>query len=303
MHDQHDIDLFLEMLAAERGHSQNSQEAYTRDLLGYTESLSEQISCASTEDIQDYIRSLHEAGLKNTTISRKISTIKQFYLFLFREGLRSDNPAAKIASPKTQRLLPKFLQQSHVNTLLNTAETEAKTGTPSAIRLHALLETLYATGMRISELVTLPRQSIGPDTVILMIKGKGDRERMVPLGAKARAALKQYTAVVDQETLKKKQSTPYYLFPSRGKTGHLTRRRVGQLLKELAGRAQVPADMLSPHKLRHAFATHLLTNGADLRAVQQMLGHADISTTQIYTHVLDERLKSLVFDKHPLANN
>ena len=296
------IDLFLEMLAAEKGHSENSQAAYRRDLMSFADTVPVQLMNVNTKDIQAFIHGLHTQGLKNSTIARKISAIKQFYLFLFRDGIRNDNPAAKIETPKVEKRLPRFLNQNHVDTLLNVAEREARTGTMASIRLHTILETLYATGLRISELMTLPRQSIGPDTVLLTIKGKGGRERLVPIGAKARKALKQYITLVDEEFKNKKQPKPYYLFPSRGKEGHLTRRRVGQLLKDLALRAQVPTDMLSPHKMRHAFATHLLAHGADLRAVQQMLGHVDISTTQIYTHVLEERLKSLVFEKHPLSN-
>jgi integrase/recombinase XerD len=302
MTDTNDIELFLEMLAAEKGHAENSQAAYRRDLSDFSETIDVNLNSAETEHIQAYIHELQKRGFKNNTIARKVSAIKQFYLFLFRDGIRTDNPAAKIESPQTERLLPKFLQQSHVDTLLNTAEEEATSGILAAARIHALLEALYATGLRVSELIALPRQSIGPDTVLLTIKGKGGRERMVPIGEKARHAIKNYLAILDTETAQKKQPQSPYLFPSRGKDGYLTRRRVGQVLKELAARANVPRDMLSPHKMRHAFATHLLANGADLRAVQQMLGHADISTTQIYTHVLEERLKSLVFEKHPLSD-
>jgi integrase/recombinase XerD len=301
MPETYDIDLFLEMLAAEKGHAENSQAAYRRDLSDFCETIDVNLTAIETEHIQTYIHELQKRGLKNSTIARKVSAIKQFYLFLFRDGIRTDNPAAKIESPQTERLLPKFLQQSHVDILLNTAEEEARSNTLAASRIHALLETLYATGLRVSELIALPRQSIGPDTILLTIKGKGGRERMVPIGGKAKRAIKNYLTILDEETAQKKQTVSPYLFPSRGKDGYLTRRRVGQLLKALAVRAAVPSDMLSPHKMRHAFATHLLANGADLRAVQQMLGHADISTTQIYTHVLEERLKSLVFEKHPLS--
>jgi integrase/recombinase XerD len=303
MSDTHNIDLFLEMLAAEKGHSENSQAAYRRDLENFAETINPQITEADTNDIQDFIHHLRKQGFKSSTIARKTSAIKQFYLFLFRDGIRGDNPAAKIEIPKQEKRLPKFLKQDHVDILLNTAENEAKNGTLASVRLHAILETLYATGLRISELMTLPRKSIGPDTILLTIKGKGGRERMVPIGEKARLALRNYLHLLDTETIRKQQPQSSYLFPSRGKEGHLTRRRVGQLLKELAHRANVPADMLSPHKMRHAFATHLLAHGADLRAVQQMLGHADISTTQIYTHVLEERLKSLVFENHPLSDH
>jgi len=209
-----------------------------------------------------------------------------------------DNPAKNIESPRPEQKLPKVLSESDVDRLLDTAEVQAKGGGLGEKRLHALVEPLYATGLRVSELVTLPKRAVGPDTAMIMVRGKGGRERMVPLGDKARHALMAHMDAVRASPFK---DSPY-LFPSRGKEGFLTRRRVGQLMKDLAVAAGVMPSAVSPHKMRHAFATHLLAHGADLRAVQQMLGHADISTTQIYTHVLEERLKSLVLTKHPMSD-
>jgi len=292
------LDQFLEMLAAEKGHAKNSLEAYSRDLTHFRETCGRRFMDVTTEDIREYLAWLHKEGLKAGTVARRLSAIRQFYLFLYRDAIRGDNPAANIESPRMEQKLPKVLSEADVDRLLDIAEEEGAAGKPEGLRLHALVETLYATGLRVSELVTLPRRSIGPDTTMIMVKGKGGRERMVPLGGKARKALLAYLAARDAG---KDKGSPY-LFPSRGKEGHLTRRRVGQMMKDLAVAAGVMPSAVSPHKLRHAFATHLLAHGADLRAVQQMLGHADISTTQIYTHVLEERLKSLVLEKHPLSD-
>jgi integrase/recombinase XerD len=292
------LDQFLEMLAAEKGHAKNSLEAYSRDLTHFRETCGRRFMDVSAEDIRGYLAWLYKEGLKAGTVARRLSAIRQFYLFLYRDAIRGDNPAANIESPRMEQKLPKVLSEADVDRLLDIAEEEGAAGKPEGLRLHALVETLYATGLRVSELVTLPRRSIGPDTAMIMVKGKGGRERMVPLGGKARKALLAYLTARDAG---KDKGSPY-LFPSRGKEGHLTRRRVGQMMKDLAVAAGVMPSAVSPHKLRHAFATHLLAHGADLRAVQQMLGHADISTTQIYTHVLEERLKSLVLEKHPLSD-
>jgi integrase/recombinase XerD len=292
------LDQFLEMLAAEKGHAKNSLEAYARDLTHFREFMAKSYMDASSEDIRAYLAWLHKEGLKAVTVARRLSAIRQLYLFLYRDGLRGDNPAANIESPRQEQKLPKVLSEQDVDRLLDTAEMMGGDGKPDGLRLHALVETLYATGLRVSELVTLPRRSVGPDTTMIMIKGKGGRERMVPLGGKARLALLAYLPLRD---MGRDKDSPF-LFPSRGKEGHLTRRRVGQMMKDLAVAAGVMPSAVSPHKMRHAFATHLLAHGADLRAVQQMLGHADISTTQIYTHVLEERLKSLVLEKHPLSD-
>jgi len=292
------LDQFLEMLAAEKGHAKNSLEAYHRDLTQFAQVSSARFMAASAEDIRAYLAWLHTEGLKTSTVARRLSAIRQLFLFLYRDGIRSDNPATDIVSPRLEQRLPKVLSETDIDQLLTMAANMGEAGKAGGLRLHALVETLYATGLRISELVTLPRRAVGPDTTMIMIRGKGGRERMVPLGSKARLALLAYIQARDAG--KDKQSA--YLFPSNGKEGHLTRRRVGQMMKELAVMAGVMPSLVSPHKLRHAFATHLLAYGADLRAVQQMLGHADISTTQIYTHVLEERLKSLVLEKHPLSD-
>lgn len=292
------IDQFLEMLAAEKGRARNSLLAYRRDLEDFCEKSPATLGHASSDHLRAYLERLHRDGLKSGTVARRLSALRQFYLFLYTDGLRKDNPAKNIESPRPEQKLPKVLSEQDVDRLLDTAEAAAEAGSMAARRRHALVETLYATGLRISELVTLPKRAVGPDTTMIMVRGKGGRERMVPLGDKARRALSDYMAL---RNLSSHKDSPF-LFPSGGREGHLTRRRVGQLMKDLAVEAGVMPSAVSPHKLRHAFATHLLAHGADLRAVQQMLGHADISTTQIYTHVLEERLKSLVLTKHPMGD-
>ncbi len=306
MSDTDIVDQFLEMLAAERGRAVNSVAAYRRDLDHFRSGIDLPLVEATSETIRAYLAYLHAEGLKSSTVARRLSAIRQLYLFLYREGLRKDNPAKNIESPKQPTKLPKTLSDKQVERLLDTAEAKTRRGKLKALRAHALLETLYATGLRISELVSLPRRAIGPDTTMILVRGKGGRERMVPLGDKARKALSLYLLTLRAKESAKGVKNPdsaHFLFPSSGAKGHLTRRRAGQLIKKLAIEAGLDPKIVSPHKLRHAFATHLLTNGADLRAVQQMLGHADISTTQIYTHVIEERLKSLVLTKHPLADD
>lgn len=295
------LDQFLEMLAAEKGHARNSLEAYERDISDFLKVSGRSPKNATADSIRAYLHHLHEQGFKATTVRRKLSALRQFFLFAFREGLRPDNPAKNIESPNAPALLPRGLKEGYVTALLNTANHQAKSGKAGPVRTLALLETLYATGLRVSELVSLPRRAVGADTEMILVMGKGGRERMVPLGSHAKSALLNHMETTDA-AVADKQAKSEYLFPSRGKEGFLTRRRAGQLLKQLAVDADIDPSLVSPHKLRHAFATHLLANGADLRSVQQMLGHADISTTQIYTHVLEERLKSLVLNNHPLAD-
>ena len=300
------VDQFLEMLAAERGRAENSLAAYRRDIGHYRERVEGTLLQATPETIRGYLAGLHKEGLKVSTVARRLSAIRQLFLFLYREGIRSDNPAKNIESPRQPAKLPKTLSDREVEQLLDTAEMKTRRGKLKSLRAHALLETLYATGLRISELVSLPWRAVGSDTTMILVRGKGGRERMVPLGDKARKALSIYLKALHAKENEKGVKSPagtYYLFPSRGSKGHLTRRRAGQLIKKLAVEAGLDPKTVSPHKLRHAFATHLLANGADLRAVQQMLGHVDISTTQIYTHVIDERLKSLVLEKHPMADS
>jgi integrase/recombinase XerD len=304
----HLIEGFLEMLSAERGAARNTLEAYRRDLLDFTGHLSRRgraLDSAGTADVEDYLAGLHDAGLAPATAARRVSALKQFYKFVYSEGLRSDNPMSVIDGPRLPRPLPKVLSEAEVEHLLETSACQAAAaqgpGRVKAHRLNCLLELIYATGLRVSELVSLKRNAVMSDDRFVTVRGKGGRERMVPLGATARAATAAYVAALKEATAARRGPDSEWLFPSAGRSGHLTRQRFGQELKELASLAGIAHDKISPHVMRHAFASHLLAHGADLRAVQQMLGHADISTTQIYTHVLDERLKRLVNDHHPLS--
>jgi integrase/recombinase XerD len=290
------IESFLEMLAAERGASLNTLRAYRRDLEDFAGFLGRSAGEAGDEDIRRYLARLKDAGMAERTVARRLSCLRQFFRFLFAEGRRGDDPSQAIDSPRQGRRLPKVLSEAEVDALLD--EARGRTG-PQGRRLVALIELLYATGLRISELVSLPLAAVRRDPQVLIVTGKGGKERMVPLSQPARAALREWLEV-RKDLLPAGAQSPW-LFPSRAAGGHLTRHRVAQLLKQLALDAGLDPAKVSPHVLRHAFASHLLAHGADLRAVQQMLGHADISTTQIYTHVLDERLARLVAESHPLA--
>ncbi|MGH7003992.1 MAG: site-specific tyrosine recombinase XerD [Alphaproteobacteria bacterium] len=293
------IEAFLEMLAAERGAARNTIDSYKRDLADVESFLARRdrgIEAATADELRDYLAALHANGSTPSTAARRLSALRQFFRFLYAEGVRGDDPTATIASPRRGRPLPKLLSEEEVSRLLDRAR--AKRG-PEGLRLTALLETLYATGMRVSELVSLPLSAIARDPRYITVRGKGGKERLVPLSDPAREALAAYKEVRGPFCRNGAESP--YLFPSRGGSGYLTRHRFAQLLKQLAGEAGITPAKVSPHVLRHAFATHLLNRGADLRSVQQMLGHADIATTQIYTHVLDERLQSLVENHHPLA--
>ena len=300
-----EVALFLDMLMAERGAAAHTIEAYTRDLsefLGFLASKGASAATATADHLRDFLVALSRKGLAPSSRARKLSAIRQFFRFLLAEGLRADDPSSAIDSPKLGRPLPKILSLAEVETLLATAAQRAETaadGAPRlrALRLNALLETLYATGMRVSELLGLPRRVLSTDDRVLTIKGKGGRERLVPLNDAARAALAVHLAARDGDG---KGSSPW-LFPSLDGRQHLTRQRFGQELKALAIASDIEPARVSPHVLRHAFASHLLERGADLRTVQQLLGHADISTTQIYTHVIEERLRRLVEQHHPLA--
>ena len=296
------IEQFLEMLVAEKARAKNSLEAYQRDLTDLAEFSHNDLYDLTADDIRAWLADLKGRGLAASTTARRLSAARQFFLFLFRDGIRSDNPATHLESPRRGRSLPKLLSEDEVDRLLDfvNQDHEEKLTLISA-RQRTLLEMLYATGLRVSELVSMQRKSVSTDMSMLIVRGKGDKERMVPLGGKAIEALKDYLIRLDANTLDKDRSP--YIFPSRGAEGHLTRRRVGQMLKEIAVAVGILPSNLSPHKMRHAFATHLLNHGADLRTVQQLLGHSDISTTQIYTHVLDERMKALVNQAHPLANS
>jgi len=301
------IGQFLEMLAAERGAADNTLQAYRRDLDDFATFLrarNRALVATSPADISAYMRSISEGGLAAASRARRLSAIRQLFRFLAAEGLVEENPAHGLASPRRARALPKTLSVAEVDRLIEAARTRIAPSTGRdlvrALRLYALIEMLYATGMRVSELVTLPRSVLAGDGRVLTIKGKGGRERLVPLNQAARAALEQYLDVGFEDGLAPMVKTKW-LFASRGAEGHFTRQRLAQELKVLAVDAGLDPDRVSPHVLRHAFASHLLDRGADLRSVQQLLGHADISTTQIYTHVLEERLKKLVFEHHPLA--
>lgn len=306
------VGLFLDMLAAERGAARNTLDAYTRDLDDFSSFLDEQstsIACATSEDIRGYLGALSARGFQASSAARRLSAIRQLYRFLYAEGLRKDDPAAVLEGPKRGRPLPKVLSVTDVDRLLETARGAAGDAARSAaermraLRLYCLLEVLYATGLRVSELVALPASAARRDQRMLVVRGKGDKERLVPLNEKAKAAMAGYLAMLKDAAASEKRGAKEskWLFPSFGESGHLTRQHFARDLKGLATASGIPAAKVSPHVLRHAFASHLLQNGADLRVVQTLLGHADISTTQIYTHVLEERLKSLVRDLHPLA--
>ena len=299
--------LFLDMLAAERGAGRNTLEAYTRDLDDLAEHLTDKdttIAAATTADLRAYLGALARRGFKASSMARRLSAVRQLFRFLYAEGHRRDDPAAVIEGPKRGRPLPKVLSIGEVDRLLATAHADATDAARSdaerlrALRLACLLEVLYATGLRVSELIALPASAARRDERMLVVRGKGGKERLVPLNDAAKRAMRAYLgrlAELDRDSGSK------WLFPSFGESGHLTRQHAGRELKTLAAATGISAERVSPHVLRHAFASHLLQNGADLRIVQTLLGHADISTTQIYTHVLDERLKSLVRDLHPLA--
>ncbi|MFN3232305.1 MAG: site-specific tyrosine recombinase XerD [Alphaproteobacteria bacterium] len=303
--DRYVIEAFLEMLAAERGVAENTLQAYARDLGHFRDFAdAKRVPLIKADDdlIRAYLSRLDKAGFATSTAARRLSAIKQFYKFLYGDGLRPDDPSASIEGPKQRRSLPKTLSEADIDALMGAVRNRPGAGAdPRQIRLAALLEVAYATGLRVSELVSLPYGAVTGDTRVLLVRGKGGRERMVPLSVPAREALDAYLEVRDFFLEKTGPKARGFLFPSRGKAGHLTRIRFVQLLDELAVAAGIDPRRVSPHVLRHAFASHLLNHGADLRSVQQMLGHADISTTQIYTHVLEERLQALVRSGHPLA--
>ena len=297
------LEAFLEMLAAERGASSNTLDAYRRDLLGFlghAGELGKDFLTADTDALRHYLRAQAKAGMSARTAARRLSALRQLFQFLFAEGYRSDNPSLPIDRPKQRQPLPRFLSEDEVDRLL--AAAAARSGW-DRLRVMALLEILYATGLRVSELVGLPLSALGRDGKTLIVRGKGGKERMLPLTEPASDALADYLGVREHfmpAKVKGREASPW-LFPSRSRQGHLTRVRFGQMLKELAASAGIEAGRVSPHVLRHSFASHLLAHGADLRSLQQLLGHADIGTTQIYTHVLDARLEALVQQAHPLA--
>lgn len=308
------VDSFLDMLTTERGAAMNTRHAYWRDLADVSLYLRSKkgsdVNKATTEDLKAYLKDLSEkthikGANKNKiavrTVARRLSALRQFYRFLVSENSRSDDPTSTIESPKQGRTLPKTLAEGEVNNLIKTA---GAAGGAESIRLVCLLEMLYATGLRVSELVGLPMSALGEGNQFVLITGKAGRDRMVPLTDSAQKALKRYMEVRKQFIGSDEQRARQekWVFPSRtSDSGHLTRQRFAQLLKDLARAANIEEGKVSPHILRHAFATHLLANGADLRSVQKMLGHADIATTQIYTHLMGDKMKATVKDKHPLS--
>ncbi|MGI9465040.1 MAG: site-specific tyrosine recombinase XerD [Aestuariivirgaceae bacterium] len=301
------INSFLEMMSAERGARPNTLAAYERDLTDYAASLAAgkvSICGAQADDVRTYLNQLNAQGMASATAARRLSAVRQLHRFLYAEGLADTNPTTVIDGPLRERPLPKVLSHAQVDALLDTARDEVNRCKGKdklrAARSHCLVELLYASGFRVSELVSLTVQTVLADDRLLSITGKGGRERLVPLSTTARAAINDYMRICRRLGEAPGDTGPW-LFPSRGRAGHLTRQQFGLDLKILAVSAGLDPDNVSPHVLRHAFASHLLAGGADLRAVQQMLGHADISTTQIYTHVLDERLKAIVEDYHPLS--
>ena len=302
------LDLFLDMLAAERGAAVNTLAAYRRDLDDSATDLAaagQSVAQADSDAIRAYLGRLTRRGFKPSSLARRLSAVRQLFRFLHAEGHRRDNPAAVLEGPKRGQTIPKILSIAEVDSLLAAARGAMAAGEEMpvaerlrAARLNCLLEVLYATGLRVSELVALPASAARRNERMLIVRGKGDRERMVPLNDAAKRAMTDYCAVLSEAA----RGESKWLFPSFGASGHITRQHFARELKELAAATGLRPSRVSPHVLRHAFASHLLQNGADLRSVQTLLGHADISTTQIYTHVLEERLKSLVRDLHPLGD-
>ena len=291
-------------MQAEQDAAVNTLKAYARDLADFCDWLERQGKMPETaqrDDIEDYLVQLEAQGLATATRARRLSAVRQLYRFAFLEGWRSDDPAAQIRGPKRGRKLPQALSEADVNALLDVARNFGRSR-HDRLRNTCLMELLYATGLRVSELVSLPVSAARGDPRMVLVRGKGGRERMVPLSPPARTALAEWLDARDTEAEQRREKSPY-LFPSRGKKGHLTREAFFGLVKKMALQAGLDPAEVSPHTLRHAFATHLLANGADLRAIQTLLGHADVATTEIYTHVLEERLRALVQEKHPLAGN
>ncbi|WP_102108132.1 site-specific tyrosine recombinase XerD [Oceaniglobus roseus] len=300
------IQTFLEAQAAELDAAENTRLAYARDLKGFADWLEHRaldFDTAQRTDVEAYMIACDAEGLAQSTRARRLSAIKQLYRFAFEEGWRPDNPAIQIKGPGREKKLPKTLTIEEVDRLIDAARTLGRAA-EDRLRNTCLMEILYATGLRVSELVSLPVAAARGDPRMLLVRGKGGKERMVPLSASAREALAAWLTERDareEAAAEKRLPASKYLFPSRGKQGFLTRHRFYVLIKELAVAAGIDPTKVTPHTLRHAFATHLLAGGADLRSIQTLLGHADVSTTEIYTHVLDERLRELVLEHHPLA--
>ncbi|PIR31700.1 MAG: tyrosine recombinase [Alphaproteobacteria bacterium CG11_big_fil_rev_8_21_14_0_20_44_7] len=284
MNNQLHIESFLEMMSVERGSSRNTIEAYQRDLCEFAAGNKISVESCSADDIRKFLKSLSDSGLSAKTRARKLSSLRQFFLYLYTEKIRKDNPTSDVEAPKTGKSLPKFMSAKDVETLLEATQED--------LRLKLMLEILYATGLRVSELISLKKTCIHVENgeYYVFVKGKGSKERLVPLGSFAIAALHEYLDNNDIE---------YWLFPS-GKS-HITRQRFGQMLKELALKSNLNPAQVSPHVIRHSFASHMLHNGADLRLVQELLGHEQIATTEIYTHIQAEKLQEIVSKFHPLS--
>jgi integrase/recombinase XerD len=296
---------FLEMMAAERGAARNTLTAYGKDLedaAGFLSKRGRGFADAAAEDIEAWFVDLSARGLSASTAARRRAAVRQFYRFVLGEGWRTDDPSRRVEAPKQGRPLPKVLSREEVERLLAAASAKegGAKGEGGAVRLACLIELTYASGLRVSELVALPLAALARDPAYLIVKGKGGKERLAPLNGAARNAVKAWLEVRRDFLPKGAKESPW-LFPSRGKAGRLTARRFSQLLEEAALAAGIDPEKVSPHVLRHAFATHLLEGGADLRVVQTLLGHSDIATTQIYTHVAGDRLKAVVESKHPLG--
>ena len=293
---------FLEMMSVERAASPNTLTAYDRDLAdasGFLAARGRDLADAAAEDVEAYFAALGVRGLAPATAARRRAAVRQFYRFVLGEGWRADDPSRRVEAPKKGRSLPKVLSREEMDRLI--AAAAARDGA-QGLRLAGMVELAYASGLRISELTGLTLAALARDPAYLIVKGKGGKERLAPLNAAARTAVKAYLAVRDQFLPKGQKANPW-LFPSRGKGGRLTPRRFAQLLDEAAADAGIDPARVSPHVLRHAFATHLLEGGADLRVVQTLLGHADIGTTQIYTHVTQDRLREVLETRHPLSRS
>ena len=294
------ISSFLDAQAADLGSARNTLEAYGRDLkdfLIFLERKGSSFKIASRSLVEDYLVYCDAQGLATATKARRLSSIKQLYRFAFEEDLRRDNPAIQVRGPGKDNRLPKSLSSSEVNRLLQAAREMPKTKSEK-IRLTCLMELLYATGMRVTELVGLPTAAVRGDPRVILVRGKGGKERMIPLSTDARKMVNSWLSVRDNDEM---NSSSGFLFPSRGREGHLSRVWFFQQIKRLASYSNISVENVTPHTLRHAFATHLLAGGADLRSIQTLLGHADIATTEIYTHILDKRMRDLVLEHHPLA--
>lgn len=302
------IKTFLEAMYAEQDTSENTLKAYAADLKEFSEYLSSDgvdFAAVNRGHIEGYLISLDNRGMAQATRARRLSAVRQLFRFAFEEGWRADDPATQIRGPKKKRHLPKTLSETEVDRLLEAAQNTGRAKS-DRLRNSCLMQVLYATGMRVSELVSLPVASVRGNPEMVLVRGKGDKERLVPLSPPAKMAIAAWLKPRDDaEDAAQANGKPpsRFLFPSNGKLGHLTRIRFYTLVKEIAGVAGVSPQSVTPHTLRHAFATHLLAGGADLRVIQMLLGHADVATTEIYTHVLDENLKSLVLDHHPLAED